>query len=184
VAEPDEWERLEAAARSDAYWWASQVGAEQDWAAIFCESNLLRYRPLPNLVIRVAPGAGLRDVARALMASVRAGATPLLSMSTTSWSAWDGREHLHALAARAGSQLVVEEPDTLIARLQALGESAVARVRLLGHEPPLLVLEPHVHVDSRPPVLLGQVELLRYVREQTVSRTLHRFGNVVASPDG
>jgi RHH-type proline utilization regulon transcriptional repressor/proline dehydrogenase/delta 1-pyrroline-5-carboxylate dehydrogenase len=184
VVEPDEWEQLEAAARSDAYWWATQVGAGHDWAAIFCESNLLRYRPLPNLVIRVAPGAGLRDVARGLMASVTAGATPLLSVSTTSWSAWVEREHLRALAERAGSELVVEEPDTLIARLQALGESAVARVRLLGHEPPLLVLEPHVHVDSRPPVLLGQVELLRYVREQTVSRTLHRFGNVVASPDG
>jgi hypothetical protein len=28
------------------------------------------------------------------------------------------------------------------------------------------------------------VELLRYLREQTVTQTLHRFGNVVASPDG
>jgi hypothetical protein len=28
-------------------------------------------------------------------------------------------------------------------------------------------------------VLLGRVELLRYLREQAVSRTLHRYGNVV-----
>ena len=58
-----------------------------------------------------------------------------------------------------------------------------ARVRLVGSEPELGRLEPAVHVDARPPVLLGRVELLRYLREQTVSRTLHRFGNVVRPID-
>ena len=34
------------------------------------------------------------------------------------------------------------------------------------------------YLDARPPVDDGRIELLRYVREQAVSRTLHRFGNL------
>jgi RHH-type proline utilization regulon transcriptional repressor/proline dehydrogenase/delta 1-pyrroline-5-carboxylate dehydrogenase len=77
-------------------------------------------------------------------------------------------------------EVVTETADQLVARLRG---STGARVRLLGSEPELDVLEPAVHVDARPPVLLGRVELLRYLREQTVSRTLHRYGNVVPAPD-
>jgi hypothetical protein len=87
------------------------------------------------------------------------------------------------VAERVGAQIVSEDTDALIARLQAPDPSAVARIRLFGEEPGLHVLEPRIHVDARPTVLLGRVELLRYLREQTVSRTLHRFGNVVDSPD-
>ena len=93
-------------------------------------------------------------------------------------------EFLRGLADRAGCEFVPEDTAELISRLQVLAPSAVARIRLVGEEPALQALEPRFHVDARPPVLLGRVELLRYLREQTLSQTLHRFGNVVASPDG
>ena len=35
-------------------------------------------------------------------------------------------------------------------------------------------------VDDAPPLADGLIEGLRYRREQAVSRTLHRFGNVIA----
>ena len=77
--------------------------------------------------------------------------------------------------------LVVAEPENeVVARLEGTRE---ARVRLLGDEPGLAALEPAVHVDARPPLLLGRIELLRYLREQTVSRTLHRFGSVMPAHD-
>ena len=56
------------------------------------------------------------------------------------------------------------------------------RVRLLGDEPALLTdLPPTTFLDDRPPIGDGRIELLRYLREQTVSRTLHRFGNLISS---
>ena len=174
---PSERSALHAAARSDAYWWATEFGVDHDEAMLFCESNVLRYRQLPGLTIRVAPGAKSLDVARLLVGAVAVGAAPTVSLDP------DGEEvsRRTRLEGLAGVSVVVESSAALAARL---GRREVARVRLVGSEHGLTGLEPRIHVDARPPVLLGRVELFRYLREQTVSRTLHRFGNVVPPPDG
>ncbi|HJR24283.1 MAG TPA: hypothetical protein VJ804_02335, partial [Acidimicrobiales bacterium] len=58
------------------------------------------------------------------------------------------------------------------------------RVRLVGSHDLTAADVPGIHVDTRPPVDDGRIELLRYVREQTVSRTLHRFGNLLGAQPG
>ena len=181
---PGELIRLEAAARSDAYWWANEFGRQLDEASLFCESNVLRYRPLRDLIIRVAPGAAVPQVARVLLAATVVGAASVLSVGSHVGPPGLDPAFLRPLGERAGSEVVLEEADALVARLRGLGDAAVARMRLVGDEPGLRALEPQVHIDARPPVLLGRMELLRYLREQTLSQTLHRFGNVVAAPDG
>jgi RHH-type proline utilization regulon transcriptional repressor/proline dehydrogenase/delta 1-pyrroline-5-carboxylate dehydrogenase len=171
---PSERAALGAAARSDAYWWVAEFGADHDEAKLFCESNVLRYRPLSGLTIRVSPTAADWDVARAIVGAVGAGAEPVVSLHPDEEGRRTGLERLPNIG------VLVESPTALAARLDTM---AMARVRLVGSEPGLERLEPRIHVDGRPPVVLGRVELLRYLREQTVSRTLHRFGNVVAPPD-
>ena len=165
---------LQAAARSDAYWWAAEFGVDHDEAMLFCESNVLRYRPLPGLTIRIAPGASTLDVGRVLVGAVAVGASPIISLHPDE-ERWRAR-----LEPVPGFGVVVESAPALASRLGGLAE---ARVRLVGQEAELRGFEPRIHVDARPPVLLGRIELLRYLREQTVSRTLHRFGNVVPAPD-
>ena len=175
--DPSERAALRAAARSDAYWWAAEFGVDHDEAMLFCESNALRYRPLPGLTLRVAPGAKAFHVARLLSGALTVGAAPTVSLHP------DGDELARGtrLQGLAGLSVMVESSADLVERV---GRLEVARVRLLGSEHGLNGLEPRVHVDARAPVLLGRVELLRFLREQTVSRTLHRFGNVVPPPDG
>jgi RHH-type proline utilization regulon transcriptional repressor/proline dehydrogenase/delta 1-pyrroline-5-carboxylate dehydrogenase len=166
---------LEAAAASDAYWWGAEFGIDLDPAALFCEANVFRYRPLPHLTIRVGPEATPFAVIRVLLASLAAGTNPGVSIDPAVTAVRD--------VARVvpGVVVVTETSEELVVRLGALPS---ARVRLVGADRiSVCDLEPAVHVDDRPPVLLGRVEVLRYLREQTVSRTLHRFGNVVASPD-
>ena len=163
---------LEAAARSDAHWWSSEFALDHDPAGLFCESNVLRYRALPGFTVRVGPGAPARHLARVLLATVATGAAPTLSLHPD--HAFDDLRPLLDLVP--GATLVVESAEELLARL---APPAVGRVRLLGTEPELAALEPAIHVDARPPVLLGRVELLRSLREQAIARTLHRYGNVV-----
>ena len=165
---------LEAAAASDAYWMAAEFGPEHDGAALFCESNVLRYRPLPSVIVRVAmrPPASRFGLARVMLAAVAAGVTELtLSVHP---------EARGSIPQLQGILVVAEPENEVVARLEGTRE---ARVRLLGDEPGLAALEPAVHVDARPPLLLGRIELLRYLREQTVSRTLHRFGSVMPAHD-
>ncbi len=164
-------DELEAAARSDAQWWSTEFALDHDPAALFCESNALRYRPLPGLTVRVSPEASARHLARVLLAAAVTGAAPCVSLHPE--TALDPRL---ALDLMPSATVVVESTADLLTRL---APPALGRVRLLGTEPELATLAPAVYVDTRPPVLLGRVELLRYLREQVVSRTLHRYGNVV-----
>jgi RHH-type proline utilization regulon transcriptional repressor/proline dehydrogenase/delta 1-pyrroline-5-carboxylate dehydrogenase len=168
---------LEAAATSDAYWMAAAFATGHDPAGLFCEANVLRYRALPHVTIRAAgSGATSFGLARLVVAACGAGAGPGLAVSLHPAAAASGVP----VGGLPGVEVVTETADQLVTRLRG---STGVRVRLLGNEPELHVLEPAVHVDARRPVLLGRVELLRYLREQTVSRTLHRYGNVVPAPD-
>ena len=149
VLGPGEIVRLEAAARSDAYWWAQMFGREIDEASLFCESNVLRYRPLPGLILRVSDGATLPLISRVLLAATAVGAWFVVSMPSHAGPNGLNPELLHSLADRAKGGFVVEETADLIARLQVLKASAMARVRLVGAEPGLQPLEPRFHVDAR-----------------------------------
>jgi RHH-type proline utilization regulon transcriptional repressor/proline dehydrogenase/delta 1-pyrroline-5-carboxylate dehydrogenase len=165
---------LKAAAASDAYWMATEFGSGHDEAALFCEANVLRYRPLPSVIVRVAtgPAASPFALARVVLAAVAAGVTGL-TLSVDPGARGSSPQ-------LPGIPVVAESENEVVTRL---AEAREARLRLLGDEPGLTALEPAVHVDARAPVLLGRIELLRYLREQTVSRTLHRFGSVVPAPD-
>lgn len=58
----------------------------------------------------------------------------------------------------------------------------VTRVRVLGAVQPLVrdaALGAGVHIADDPVTAEGRIELLHYLREQAISTTLHRHGNVL-----
>ncbi len=59
---------LRDAACSDAYWVTHEFGVERDEAGLFCERNVLRYRPAPAVKVRVGPGTRTYELARTLLA--------------------------------------------------------------------------------------------------------------------
>jgi RHH-type proline utilization regulon transcriptional repressor/proline dehydrogenase/delta 1-pyrroline-5-carboxylate dehydrogenase len=147
------------------------VAVEHDPTGLAHESNVLRFRPIHDLHVRAGEGASPTAVARVLAAAACCGISPRVSahpaLAALPWRA----------AGRAVGDVTIEPASGL---WQRLGRVRSGRVRLLGDgrpEPDAVSLA--VHVDDRPPVASGRVELLRYVREQSVSRTLHRFGNLV-----
>jgi RHH-type proline utilization regulon transcriptional repressor/proline dehydrogenase/delta 1-pyrroline-5-carboxylate dehydrogenase len=142
---------------SDDRWWRSVYGVGHDPAALFCESNLLRYRPRARVALRIGPGADEAAVARVRHAAATCG-VPLV-------------ESDHAT-----------EPDgDLAARLGSLGVERVRVVGEVGDEVRRAAAAGRIHVDDDPVTADGGVELRRYLREQVVTRTLHRFGNLVQS---
>ena len=164
--EPAERVSLERAARSDARAWRTEFAAVHDPSGLFCESNEFRYHPLPMIVVRVAARARLLDVARVLAAAMLVDA-PLHVSAAPDYVGPLGR-----VACRN------ENAEDFVAWAQ---RAAPDRVRLLGDEPALRTgLSPTTFLDDRPPIGDGRIELLRYLREQAVSCTRHRFGNLVS----
>jgi RHH-type proline utilization regulon transcriptional repressor/proline dehydrogenase/delta 1-pyrroline-5-carboxylate dehydrogenase len=73
----------------------------------------------------------------------------------------------------------IETPAQLVLRVES-----VSRVRWLSREtsPTVALLEHGVSVDHRALVQRGDVEMARWLLEQSVSITHHRYGNVNAGP--
>lgn len=159
---------LRAAARSDEAAWA-HFSAEHDPTGLRAEANLLRYRPLPVLAVRVGD-APARDVARVVLAAARTGTAVEL------WAA-PGTPVVDALGRLPG--VSGHDEAGLAARVRA-GQ----RLRGLGGAVPAdleaAVVAAGASVLTAAPVADGRRELLPLLREQAVSATRHRFGHVAA----
>ena len=149
----DEW--LAAAHASDEAAWQTEFGVEHDPTGLFCESNVLRYRSLPRMALRAEADAAPRDIER-----VRAGAR---------------RCNVALIESRAADETAA----AFAARLDVLD---IQRVRVVGrcsHELRAAGNDAGVNIADDPVTAEGRVELLHYLREQAVTRTTHRYGNVL-----
>jgi RHH-type proline utilization regulon transcriptional repressor/proline dehydrogenase/delta 1-pyrroline-5-carboxylate dehydrogenase len=154
-------------------WWDTHFGRTTELAGLASESNHLRYRSLPaGVILRVTDDVPDTAVAKALAAAAIAGTPVRLSSA--------GRRRGPGVAS--GTTVEVESAEALAA---SLGHGAVDRLRLLGPaEPEVLAAAATtaLTVNDEPVCSHGRVELLRWLREQVVTRSLHRYGNIVYSP--
>ena len=144
---------------SDAEWWENHYGIGRDPAGLFCEANVHRYRPHPGLVIRIGPGASEAEVDRVLAAATRCGAEPRVSRATD------------------------EDDATFAGSLSAHRFGRIRAVGFLSETVRRAAVTAEVDVVDESVTPSGRLELRLHLREQSVSRTLHRFGNLVASDD-
>lgn len=150
----DHW--LAWAAADDERLWASQFSVEHDPSDLRVEANILRYRPVPLLTIRVGSGARPVEVERVRHAAATAGVRVSVS------------------------ELAHEPHETFAGRVR--DGWVTGRIRVVGEAPGLreaaVTRLGDVTVLDAPVVASAARELLTVVREQAVSRTLHRFGHV------
>jgi RHH-type proline utilization regulon transcriptional repressor/proline dehydrogenase/delta 1-pyrroline-5-carboxylate dehydrogenase len=157
---------LRRAAASDERAWQEHFGLEHDPSALQVESNVFRYRAHPKVVIRATEGTTAAELARALVAAVRTGAP--LEVSAPTPGPLDGLADAD----------VVEPLHGLLSRLEEVGDVCL---RVLGSAPPELLTAAEalgIRVVPGGAVTSGRVELARYLREQAVSRTRHRYGRL------
>ena len=177
-AEDLDWVRTAAA--DDAHWWAEEFGAAKDRTGLDSEANIFRYRS-QEVLLRFSEDAPVREVVRTLAAATVTGSP--VSISYAPSVSDETKKALTALAGELGLTLAREADANFAAELAA-GSCDVgvgARVRVVG----TLSAEVREKLAPRPEVALlddavtssGRVELRYWVKEQSVSMTLHRFGN-------
>ncbi|BDZ42812.1 proline dehydrogenase [Paraoerskovia sediminicola] len=156
--EPEAW--LAWAEQSDARAWEREFGAEHDPSGLVAESNVFRYRPLDAITVRVGAGARPVEVARVMSAARRAGVTVEVSRSEGSGATSDADFAASVADGRVSG------------RVRVVGTSAGLRAAAAGRTGDVTVLD-------APVLASGRREILPMLREQAVSRTLHRFGHVM-----
>jgi RHH-type proline utilization regulon transcriptional repressor/proline dehydrogenase/delta 1-pyrroline-5-carboxylate dehydrogenase len=133
--------------------WANQFAVDHDPSGLTSESNVLRYFPVDRVMVR---HDGTDPAAIDLLRLAAATTGVVLDESSTV------DESDHEFVARIGG---------------------VDRIRLLtdlGDDARRICHQANVAIDESAPVCDGFVELYRWVREQSISRTMHRHGRLIA----
>jgi RHH-type proline utilization regulon transcriptional repressor/proline dehydrogenase/delta 1-pyrroline-5-carboxylate dehydrogenase len=147
-------QHLDLAKRSAAKWWA-EIGSQAiDHSGLKVEKNYHRYRrPLTPIIVRFDDQGARDETAFAKFISDLTGANIEFSSSKE------------------------ESVEDLVARAQG-------KVRWLSHEVPprAALLAKGVSLDARPIAQRGDIEVPRWLLEQSVCITYHRYGNVNGGP--
>ena len=160
---------LTASAASYMHAWRAHFGREHDPSAIRGERNAFRYRPCHRVIVRGTTSAHLCQV---LLAASVAGTRLTVSLSPDS-QPWPW------LGDLGGVDLVVEAEAGFVERLAHPGDAERVRVWERISTPARAAANgAGVSVIDAPVLANGRLELRWYMREQVVSRTLHRYGNV------
>ncbi|MGH7364801.1 MAG: aldehyde dehydrogenase family protein, partial [Candidatus Rokuibacteriota bacterium] len=159
-----------AAAASYALAWQEHFGREHEPIRLRGERNLLRYRPCRPILVRAeaATTAGRLALSQVLLAARTCDVPVTVSLASGSW-----------LEAGAGGTVAVESEADLIGRL---GSGGFERLRVLvpiAREVRAAAHAAGVVVLDGPVLATGRLELRGYLREQAVSRVVHRYGSVM-----
>ncbi|MGZ0712491.1 bifunctional proline dehydrogenase/L-glutamate gamma-semialdehyde dehydrogenase (plasmid) [Coraliomargarita sp. W4R53] len=188
----ESFEWLRRAALSDAIAWDREFGQVKDVSHLGIERNLFRYRRVAGVAVRATSDSSWQALLRIALAGIRAGTRPTISApvglpaavrralsdegvnvyveSDEQWlermvgSTSDAEAVLDAASGPRPSRVrLVGAPDTVAALRSALA-------RAVGGDPDLAIYDNEV-------TTAGRLELLTFLREQSITITAHRFGN-------
>jgi RHH-type proline utilization regulon transcriptional repressor/proline dehydrogenase/delta 1-pyrroline-5-carboxylate dehydrogenase len=147
-------EAVDAGAAADSYRsaWTERFATGHDATGLSSESNVLRHLPVAGVVLRVG-------------ADTAAGA----------------REAAAVAAELCGVELTISEvgdepDDSLVARLADLGATRLRALTAIGDELAAACHALDIAVDRAAVSAEGIIELPHWLREQAISRTMHRYG--------
>jgi len=165
-------ELLEAAAASYAHWWNVEFSQEHDPTDLHGEDNHFRYVPVSHLCVR-ADGISDPELALVILAATTAGVK--LDVSVCENRPW--------LNEFGSVNVMIESEIQLTRRLQKgtnytslRAPEASIELRRTANEAALQLIDWKVLAN-------GRLELLHYVREQSISETTHRYGNIIPTPE-
>jgi RHH-type proline utilization regulon transcriptional repressor/proline dehydrogenase/delta 1-pyrroline-5-carboxylate dehydrogenase len=165
---------VRASAVSYARAWRRHFSREHDPSAIRGERNVFRYRPCRRLIARTttARPEAATALCQALLAACVVG-TPLTVSLAPDSAAWGW------VAECGGVELVVEAEAGFVERLAHPGDAERLRVwEPISTAARAAANGTGVTVIDAPVLANGRLELRWYLREQTVSHVLHRYGSM------
>ncbi len=175
----DQLQRLHAGLGNYAHAWETHFSLAHDPSAVLGESNVFRYRPVRNVLVRArgagaSPGAALCEAALAVLAARQCGCAVELFAGAEHAALYD------ALARALDAPLRTGDDAGFAAALVGF-----ERARVFEAQPDAVhsaALDAHTHIADQPLSLFGRLELRHYLREQSVTQTTHRYGNLTAQP--
>lgn len=173
AALPEDADTLKAAAGSDAFWAAREFNVAHDPTALRCEANVFRYRRFKRALIRIEASLSDVEVARLLLAASAMNVPADLSLAAE-------RPWLDAL----GFNQTIESTDALAKRIGQIGENygILRSPEAIGTKLKSAAIFAGLRYAGGSVLANARLEWPAWLREQAVSETRHRYGNLVPKP--
>ncbi|MBS0208369.1 MAG: proline dehydrogenase family protein [Planctomycetes bacterium] len=172
--------RLLQALASYDHWWRTEFSREHDHFRLLGQDNVRRYLPFGQACVRITPADTWFDIVARVAAARVTGARVLACFAPGCPTVW--RETLDEWTESwaAGIELF-EEPDTTV--IAHMYQRHWPRIRFARREHvPAAVRQVAAHegqwIADAPVLAEGRIELLWYLREQSISYDYHRYGNL------
>ena len=177
-AEPKLRSRVYKAINSYADQFDKVFSVEKDINQLMGEHNTFRYVSVSQMVLRLLPTDTLEDALLVMLASATARTPMALSMQP-------GDDKYLPLRTIYGRDVkFVEESDEAFLASMASYE----RIRTCSPNLPLAYYEKAaelgVYIANAKPVVEGRLELLHYLKEQSIAFEYHRYGSITEEPGG
>jgi len=174
VSDEKEKARINYASESYAKAWQDEFSQEKDVNHIYGESNTFRYLPLKNVGLRVQENDSLCDILLILMASGKSKTPVTVSMSDS-----DSKRQAIEKAAQmlSGIHIKIQNEDKFVEEMDSY-----ERVRTCSPELSdamyMKAAKFGKHIASNKPLVEGRLELLHYLKEQSIAYEYHRYGSI------
>ena len=157
--------------------WKNEFSQEKDIHHLMGERNTFRYLPLKNMVLRVQNDDTLSDIFM-LLAAANIVKTPIkLSINED-----DSKLEVLRKSAKKECTLIVQSESTFLNDLDKY-----ERIRTLTSQLSdafyMKAAKAGKHIVSSKPLCEGRVELLHYVKEQSIAYEYHRYGSITQVPE-
>jgi len=158
---------LTATAASYLHWWNTEFNVEHDPSQLKGEDNHFRYRRLRKVLVRGDKMTDL-ELAQAKLAGKILNVEVDISLDQK-------RQGITGYIIESDAALCnrMEEVRSTYGSLRA--PSASQELRRAANDAPIQLIDWNVIGN-------GRIELLHYVREQSISETTHRYGNIIPQP--
>jgi RHH-type proline utilization regulon transcriptional repressor/proline dehydrogenase/delta 1-pyrroline-5-carboxylate dehydrogenase len=174
----DEVTARRAATESYGRAWREHFSRSHEPIRLLGERNVFRYRPCRGLLVRgeAATPAGRLALEQVLIAARTCGVPVTVSLAAGE-PGGPGETGEIAAVVQTEAELIAGLAGARVERLRALVPLS-REVRAAAHAAGIVVLD-------APVLAAGRLELRAYLREQAVSRVVHRYGSVLEPvPDG
>lgn len=153
--------------------WETEFARPRDINNLYGEQNVFRYLPLRSMALRVFPEDSVEQI-RMVAEAARLCGTPL----TVSIDPADPKAgQLEGLGVTIVKKSLEGFLDTL---------DSYERIRTCSEEIPLEMYRAAGRLDkyiaTAPPVCEGRVELIHYIKEQSITNEYHRYGSITEVP--
>jgi RHH-type proline utilization regulon transcriptional repressor/proline dehydrogenase/delta 1-pyrroline-5-carboxylate dehydrogenase len=154
--------------------WQSEFSQEVDVSHIYGETNTFRYLPLKSVGFRMQENDNLEDIHLVLLAASTTKTPVFVSIS-------GDNKNLDAVkqivAALSGIKIIVQDEPRFINEM-----AQYERIRTVSNDLSDAIYKKAAqlgkHIASNKPLIEGRLELLHYLKEQSIAYEYHRYGSI------